>query len=42
MTLVSVLRQLHDGYRDRPDAVAWALALIGLRDVRDYKMASAA
>ncbi len=38
--LISVLRQLRDGYADRPRAFPWALALIGLRDVRDYKMAS--
>jgi len=38
--LVSVLRQLRDGYRLRPHAFPWSLALIGLRDVRDYKVAS--
>ncbi len=36
-TLISVLRQLRDGYPLRPDAFPWSLALIGLRDVRDYK-----
>jgi hypothetical protein len=40
MTLLSVLRQLRDGYYDRPQAFPWSLALIGLRDVRDYKVAS--
>ncbi len=40
MTLISVLRQLRDGYRLRPQAFPWSLALIGLRDVRDYKVAS--
>lgn len=39
-TLISVLRQLRDGYTDRPAGAPWALALIGLRDVRDYKVAS--
>ena len=38
--LISVLRQLRDGYPDRPHAFPWSLALIGLRDVRDYKVAS--
>lgn len=38
--LLSVLRQLRDGYADRPHGAPWALALIGLRDVRDYKIAS--
>ncbi len=38
--LVSVLRQLRTGYFDRPDNFPWSLALIGLRDVRDYKVAS--
>ncbi len=37
--LVSVLRQLRDGYRNRPTAFPWSLALIGLRDVRDYRVA---
>ena len=38
--LVSVLRQLRAGFADRPSAFPHALALIGLRDVRDYKVAS--
>ncbi|HEX8700380.1 MAG TPA: ATP-binding protein [Myxococcaceae bacterium] len=38
--LVSVLRQLRDGYRNRPRLFPASLALIGLRDVRDYKVAS--
>jgi hypothetical protein len=38
--LVSVLRQLRDGYPDRPTHFPHALALIGLRDVRDYKVSS--
>ncbi|MFL5349552.1 MAG: hypothetical protein ACJ8AT_32555 [Hyalangium sp.] len=39
-TLISILRQLRDGYRNRPQLFPASLALIGLRDVRDYKMAS--
>ncbi|WP_199789339.1 hypothetical protein [Sorangium cellulosum] len=38
--LVSVLRQLRDGYRGRPGHFPASLALIGLRDVRDYKVAT--
>ena len=38
--LVSVLRQLRDGYPRRPGAFPQSVALIGLRDVRDYKVAS--
>jgi hypothetical protein len=38
--LVSVLRQLRDGYPRRPQGFPQSLALIGLRDVRDYKVAS--
>ena len=37
--LLSVLRQLRDGYRNRPRRFPWALALVGLRDVRDYQVA---
>lgn len=36
--LISVLRQLRDGYPRRPHFFPHALALIGLRDVRDYKV----
>ncbi|PDW04274.1 ATP-binding protein [Candidatus Viridilinea mediisalina] len=39
-TLISVLRQLRTGYNDRPTAFPHALALIGMRDVRDYKVAA--
>jgi hypothetical protein len=39
-TLLSVLRQLRDGYRQRPTDFPSSVALIGLRDVRDYKIAS--
>ncbi|MEO1623270.1 MAG: ATP-binding protein [Cyanobacteria bacterium J06632_3] len=38
--LLSVLRQLRDGYPNRPEGFPHALALIGLRDVRDYKVAA--
>jgi hypothetical protein len=38
--LISILRQLCSGYSRRPRAFPWSLALIGLRDVRDYKVAS--
>ena len=39
-TLMSVLRQLRDGYRTRPKNFPLSVGLIGLRDVRDYKFAS--
>ncbi|MEO1635941.1 MAG: ATP-binding protein [Cyanobacteria bacterium J06631_9] len=39
-TLVSALRQLRSGYPDRPTGFPQSLALIGVRDVRDYKVAS--
>jgi len=38
--LLSVLRQLRAGFPKRPRAFPGSLALIGLRDVRDYKIAS--
>jgi type II secretory pathway predicted ATPase ExeA len=38
--LISVLRQLRDGYADRPEGFPASVGLIGLRDVRDYKMAA--
>lgn len=38
--LLSVLRQIRGGYPNRPARFPHALALIGLRDVRDYKIAS--
>lgn len=38
--LVSVLRQLRDGHAERPRAFPWSIALVGVRDVRDYKVAS--
>jgi type II secretory pathway predicted ATPase ExeA len=38
--LISILRQLRDGYPNRPENFPSSLGLIGLRDVRDYKVAS--
>ncbi len=38
--LVSVLRQLRAGHKYRPGGFPWSLALVGLRDVRDYKVAA--
>lgn len=37
--LISVLRQLRSGFDNRPKDFPWSLALCGLRDVRDYKLA---
>ena len=39
-SLLSVLRQLRDGYPDRPGAFPSSVVLCGLRDVRDYKVPS--
>ena len=39
-SLIAVLRQLRSGYPDRPRDFPWSLALIGMRDVCDYKVAS--
>ncbi|MFO7563439.1 MAG: hypothetical protein R6X02_12410 [Enhygromyxa sp.] len=36
--LISALRQIRAGYPTRPTHFPWSLALIGLRDVRDYKV----
>ncbi len=38
--LIGLLRQLRDGFSRRPNHFPHALALISLRDIRDYKMAS--
>lgn len=38
--LISVLRQLRSGFSQRPTAFPSSVALIGLRDVRDYKVKS--
>ncbi len=37
-SLISVLRQLRSGYADRPAGFPQSVALIGLRDVRDYRL----
>lgn len=39
-TLISVLRQLRDGFPKRPENFPASVGLIGLRDVRDYKVAA--
>ncbi|MEM7532783.1 MAG: ATP-binding protein [Chloroflexota bacterium] len=36
--LISVLRQLRSGYTRRPKAFPSSVALVGLRDIRDYKV----
>ncbi|MCP5054803.1 MAG: ATP-binding protein [bacterium] len=36
--LISVLRQLRDGYQSRPAYFPSSVALVGLRDVREYKI----
>ncbi len=38
--LLSMLRQLRSGFPDRPLGFPQSIGLIGLRDVRDYKIAS--
>jgi type II secretory pathway predicted ATPase ExeA len=40
VALISILRQLRDGYQNRPHAFPQSIGLIGLRDVRDYKTAA--
>ena len=37
-SLLSVLRQIRSGYPDRPHAFPSSIALVGLKDVRDYKV----
>lgn len=39
-SLISVLRQLREGYNNRPKAFPHSLAIIGLRDIRDYRIYS--
>lgn len=39
-SLLSVLRQLRAGFPDRPGQFPWSVILCGMRDVRDYKLAS--
>jgi AAA-like domain len=38
--LISILRQLRDGYPNRPRSFPQSVGLIGLRDIRDYKVAA--
>ena len=40
LALISILRQLRDAYPNRPKAFPQSVGLIGLRDVRDYKVAA--
>lgn len=40
-SLVSLLRQLREGYPSRPGGFPQSVALVGLRDVRDYKIRTA-
>ncbi|CAK0779658.1 hypothetical protein CCP3SC15_670001 [Gammaproteobacteria bacterium] len=39
-SLINVLRQLRGGYNKRPRAFPHALCIIGLRDIRDYRIYS--
>jgi hypothetical protein len=39
-SLISVLSQLRDGYRTRPESFPASVVLCGLRDVRDYRAAA--
>src|SRR6056297_3472840 len=39
-TLISVLRQLREGYAQRPDSFPQSIILCGVRDVRDYRIFS--
>src|SRR6056297_2658643 len=39
-TLISVLRQLREGYAQRPEAFPQSIILCGVRDVRDYRIFS--
>ena len=41
-TLLSVLRQLRSGYHRRPEGFPQSIALVGVRDVRDYRIFSSA
>lgn len=36
--LISVLRQIRSGYPERPGSFPQSVALVGLRDVRDYRL----
>jgi hypothetical protein len=37
-SLVSLLKQFRDGYQDRPHNFPQTICLIGVRDLRDYKI----
>jgi len=39
-TLISILRQIRSGFPNRPQGFPQSVALVGMRDVRDYKYAS--
>jgi AAA domain len=39
-TVIGVLRQLRAGFPQRPAHFPWSVILCGMRDVRDYKLAS--
>ncbi len=39
-SLLSLLRQMRNGYNLRPESFPWSVALIGLRDLRDYRIYS--
>jgi hypothetical protein len=39
-SMMTVLRQLRDGFRERPDWFPASVVICGLRDVRDYKLAA--
>lgn len=41
-TLISILRQIRDGYTVRPDYFPQSICLVGVRDVRDYRIWSEA
>ncbi len=41
-TLISTLRQLRSGYKNRPNMFPQSICLIGVRDVRDYRIWSKA
>lgn len=38
--LISLLRQLRSGFRDRPGGFPQSIVLVGMRDVRDYALAA--
>jgi type II secretory pathway predicted ATPase ExeA len=38
LALLSLLRQLRNGYQNRPHAFPQSIGLVGMRDVRDYKV----